>query len=67
MKQLDPYQFDFIGGKDNAYIFTAQRGTTYEVRFKSTGYLFDRAQPFVNSIFEMVLLPINPDVDNNSK
>jgi len=64
MKQLDPYEFDYIGGKDSTYLFTAQRGITYELRFKPTGYLFDSAQPFVNSIFEMVLLPINPDVDN---
>jgi len=52
MKQIDPYEFDFLGGKNNGYLFTVQRGTTYEVKFKPSGYLFDSAQPFVDSVFE---------------
>lgn len=63
MRQNDAYEFDFLGSKHHVYLFTVQRGITYEVRFKPSGYLFENAQPFVDSVFEMVLLPINADVD----
>ncbi len=33
------------------------------IKFKPSGYLFDSKQPFVDSVFEMVLLPVNPAVD----
>ncbi len=62
MKESEPYEFDFLGGDNNVYIFTVQRGHTYEAKFKPSGYLFDSSQPFVDSIFEMVLLPVNPGV-----
>ena len=62
MKKSDAYEFVFQGGADNLYAFATANKLVYEVKFKPSGYLFDNDQPFVNSIFEMVLLPVKDDV-----
>jgi hypothetical protein len=36
-----PYNFTFIGGKDNIYTFETLQFITYRVKFKPTGYLFE--------------------------
>jgi hypothetical protein len=63
MEKSDPYEFIFQGGRDNLYAFATALRLVYEVKFKPSGYLFDDAQPFIDSIFEMVLLPVKADAD----
>ena len=38
---LMPYDFDYEGGKDNAYTFKTINSIIYRVKFKPSGYLFD--------------------------
>lgn len=63
MKKSDSYDFAHNGGADNLYAFATDNKIIYEVRFKPSGYLFDDDQPFVDSILEMVLLPVKADVE----
>jgi hypothetical protein len=36
-----PYNYNFLGSKDNIYSFKTQHFFTYQVKFKPTGYIFE--------------------------
>lgn len=67
MKKSDAYEFVFEGDTDNLYAFATANKLVYEVRFKPSGYLFESDQPFVDSIFEMVLLPVKDDIGKEKR
>lgn len=49
------YSYDFLGGKNNSYVFATSLGIVYEVKFKPSGYinLFDES--ISDFIFEFVI------------
>lgn len=54
--ELSHYDFSYIGGEFNAYIFKIQSEIIYEVRFTPTPYLFGEDSPYSNETFELSLL-----------
>jgi hypothetical protein len=49
------YNYDFLGGRNNSYVFVTQLGITYEIKFKPSSYinLFD--ENISDFIFEFVI------------
>lgn len=41
----DAYDFDFIGGQNNVYLFETDNNFRYEVKFVPSGYLWE-SKPF---------------------
>ncbi|MBO0938916.1 hypothetical protein J2I47_20355 [Fibrella sp. HMF5335] len=55
------YDFTFVGGEYNAYLFTTDVGIVYNVTFTPTPYLFGAQAPFSQHTFELsLLIGLNP-------
>ncbi|AUD05438.1 hypothetical protein GCM10028818_53470 [Spirosoma horti] len=55
------YEFDFMGGSENSYVFQTINRIVYEVKFIPTPYLFDEASPFASYVYEFsILVADNP-------
>lgn len=50
------YDFTFVGGEFNTYLFKTQTEITYEVRFTSTPYLFGDNSRYADDTFELSLI-----------
>jgi Family of unknown function (DUF6169) len=53
---LPQYDFLFVGGLFNSYVFQTKHGITYEVTFKSSGYLFEQHTLLRENTFEFSVL-----------
>ncbi|MDZ7900964.1 MAG: DUF6169 family protein [Arcicella sp.] len=63
--QKNSYPFYFIGGQNNSYVFVTDSKISYEIKFKSSDYLFDNRLDFPVSAYEFVIeVAIN---DTNKK
>lgn len=49
------YDFSFLGGEDNQYIFLTKNDILYEVRFRPSGYIFKGYDLFENTTFEFAI------------
>lgn len=59
---LPKYDFEFVGGKFNSYLFQTQYDIIYEVTFKPSGYIFEENHSFKEKTFEFSIIPIeNPN------
>jgi len=57
---LSSYNFKFVGGEQNVYLFESRLACEYEIKFKPSGYLVSDAD-LEEYIFELVItLSINP-------
>ena len=55
------YEFDFMGGLENGFVFQTINRIVYEVKFIPTPYLFDEASPFASHVYEFsILVADNP-------
>ena len=54
--ELSAYDFTFVGGELNSYLFKTLTEITYEVRFTPTPYLFGENSPYADDTFELSLL-----------
>ena len=54
--QLSAYNFLFIGGEQNSYLFETQTDITYEVKFTPTPYLFGEDSPYAQDTLELSLV-----------
>lgn len=50
-----PYDFIFIGGQNNTYVFVTSRLIVYEIKFKPSSYIFGHQPPFTEFAFEFVI------------
>lgn len=50
------YEFEFIRGKNNSYLFETAIGIKYEVQFKSSPYIFGEDAVYASYVYEFVLL-----------
>lgn len=70
---LPKYDFEFIGGKFNSYLFQTQHDIIYEITFKPSGYIFEEHHSFKEKTFEFSIIPIenpnkvNPPLDKSTK
>jgi hypothetical protein len=59
------YDFVFIGGANNTYVFETNSGIVYEIKFKPSPYLLDQNKNYSNLIYEFVIdIAINPTDKN---
>ncbi len=49
------YDFTFIGGNNNSYIFETKNGIVYEIKFKPSPYLLSENKNYSNLIYEFVI------------
>ena len=49
------YNYVFVGGLNNSYIFETTNNSVYEVKFKPTDYLFDEDKKFSEYTFEFII------------
>ncbi len=52
---MESYDFSFIGGINNSYVFLTENDITYQVKFKDSSYLFHGRLDFDVQAFEMVI------------
>lgn len=55
MQNLSSYDFIFIGGKNNSYVFKTNIGVIYEVKFKPSKYIFESGFSYSDFTFEFVI------------
>lgn len=55
MQSLPSYNFIFVGGKENSYIFETETGVIYEVNFKPSKYIFESGFSYSAFTFEFVI------------
>jgi hypothetical protein len=68
--QKNSYAFEFAGGNNNIYLFETASGIQYEVQFKPSPYIFDKAELFASFIYEFVLLVrenANPIIESDKR
>lgn len=59
--QKDSYPFFFLGGQNSSYVFVTDLKISYEIKFKSSSYLFSDRLDFDLSVHEFVIeVAINP-------
>jgi hypothetical protein len=64
------YQYSFIGGNNNSYVFETSIGIVYEIKFKPSPYLLAETEEISKLIFEFVIEVAinetgkNPPLDN---
>jgi hypothetical protein len=62
---IEPYETLFSGGKDNLSSFETSSSIVYEVKFKSTSYIFDKYLTFPVDAFEFTIsVAYNPTNKN---
>lgn len=49
------YDFEFLGGLDNSYYFITKNEIVYEVKFKTSGYVFDKLPAIQSHTFEFII------------
>lgn len=55
MQNLPSYNFIFVGGKENSYVFETEIGVIYEVKFKPSKYIFESGFSYSDFTFEFVI------------
>jgi Family of unknown function (DUF6169) len=55
MKQENKYDFQFLGGYKNTYIFVTDSGLIYEIKFKPSTYIFGNKPPVDEFAYEFVI------------
>ncbi|WP_041616408.1 DUF6169 family protein [Spirosoma linguale] len=60
---LSRYNFDFVGGIQNSYLFVTQKQIIYEILFKPTPYLFGEGFVLSDEIVELVIKVANNPTD----
>ena len=59
-----PYEFEYVGGASNSYVFETTNKVTYQVKFKSTPYLFVNFPALGEQVYELVIeLVYRPTTD----
>ena len=59
--QKNSYPFYFVGGQNNGYVFVTDSAISYEIKFKSSDYLFENRLDFPVSAYEFVIeIALNP-------
>ena len=58
------YNFSFIGGTNNSYVFETSNGIVYEIKFKHSPYLLNENAEYSNLIYEFV---IDVTINNSGK
>ena len=53
--QSEPYEFEFAGGEQNAYLFTTDIGIKYEIKFVPSSDYFNAYMDVDAEVFEMVI------------
>ena len=51
----NPYKFEYIGGISHSYVFESANEVVYQVKFKSTPYLFPHYPDVGQDVFELVI------------
>lgn len=49
------YEFIFVGGNDNSYVFKTVANIIYEIKFKNSDYIFGKNSPYTQNTFEFVI------------
>ena len=62
---VEPYKTLFSGGKDNLSSFETSNSIVYEVKFKSTSYIFDNYLNFPVDAFEFTISVAYNPTDKN--
>lgn len=55
MQNSTSYDFIFIGGKENSYLFETAFGVIYEIKFKPSKYIFKSGFSYSDFTFEFVI------------
>lgn len=64
-QQITPYEYLFLGGNENVYGFETVNQIVYELKFKSTSYIFEKRLNFPIDAFEFVIsVALNPTGKN---
>ncbi|MBD2756414.1 DUF6169 family protein [Spirosoma validum] len=59
-----PYEFEYVGGASNSYVFETTNEVTYQVKFKPTPYLFVNFPKLGEQVYELVIeLVYRPTAD----
>ena len=58
------YNFSFIGGTNNSYVFETSKGIVYEIKFKHSPYLLNENATYSKLIYEFV---IDVAINNSGK
>lgn len=62
---IEPYETLFWGGEDNLSSFETSNSIVYEVKFKSTSYIFDKYLNFPIDAFEFTISVAYNPMDKN--
>ena len=62
---IEPYKTLFLGGEDNLSSFETSNSIVYEVKFKSTSYIFDNYLTFPIDAFEFTIFVAYNPTDKN--
>lgn len=49
------YDYFFLSGTNNSYVFETSVGIVYEIKFKPTTYLFDESYIFSKLVYEFII------------
>ena len=52
---MESYNYVFLGGINNSYVFETSKGIVYEIKFKPSSYLFSENEVFSKLIYEFVI------------
>ncbi|MFY7910697.1 MAG: DUF6169 family protein [Emticicia sp.] len=55
MQNLSSYDFIFVGGTENSYVFETEIGVIYEIKFKPSKYIFESGFSYSDFTFEFVI------------
>ena len=61
----DAYDFDFIGGQNNVYLFETDNNFRYEVKFVPSGYLWESKPFYADYTHEFAFFPIENNTGKN--
>jgi hypothetical protein len=50
-----PYDFIYVGGINNTYVFVTNHQVIYEIKFKPSSYIFGNQPPFTEFAYEFVI------------
>ncbi len=52
---VNGYDYIFLGGENNTYLFITTQQVVYELKFKPSSYIFGNQPPFTEFAFEFVI------------
>jgi hypothetical protein len=61
---IEPYDFRFVSGANNSYLFDTDYGIGYEIKFVPSGYLWESNPHFKDFTFDFVIAVV---VNNTGK